>query len=90
MSASYRAITVYGHLKIYIEVCGSHVRRVDYVSFLICTDGVHTPGYDPISPEDQLLTLILTPRYPRGSVSDLLTQGVKHEYFALGSVPVLP
>ena len=51
---SYRAITVYGHLKIYIEVCGSRVRRVDYVSFLICTGGVHTPGYDPISPEGRL------------------------------------
>ena len=57
--ASYRAITVYGHLKIYIEVCGSRVRRVDYVSFLICTGGVHTPGYDPISPEGRLQTLIL-------------------------------
>ena len=54
VSASYRTITVYGHLKIYIEVCGSRVRRVDYVSFLICTGGVHTPGYDPISPEGRL------------------------------------
>ena len=53
VSASYRAITVYGHLKIYIEICGSRDRRVDYVSFLIYTDGVHTPGYDPISPEDR-------------------------------------
>ena len=47
-------LIVYGHLKIYIEVCKSRVRRVDYVSFLICTDGVHTPGYDPISPEGRL------------------------------------
>ena len=54
VSASYRAITVYGHLKIYIEVCGSRVRRVDYVSFLMYTDGVHIPVYDPISPEDRL------------------------------------
>ena len=38
----------------YIEVCGSRVRRVTYVSFLIITDGVHTPGYDLISPEGQL------------------------------------
>ena len=51
VSTSYRVITVYGHFKIYIEVCGS---RVDHVSFLICTDGVHIPVYDPISPEDRL------------------------------------
>ena len=43
-----------------------------------CTDGVYTPGYDPISPEARLQTLIPTPWYPRGSVSDLLTQGCDH------------
>ena len=43
-----------------------------------CTDGVYTPGYDPISSEGRLQTLIPTPWYPRGSVSDLLTQGCDH------------